>query len=409
MLLGKARAGGFGQSLRLSRDAVDATVRRFACRGERASIFLAPQMTNSGAPHVLMDVVEEFASRPGSVRLLCPHIVPEIRERTEVCGARVERAAAVLGPTLLGLQLGLRRDHFVLMNTVAVPRNYQEFILASLRSGRLAHAYWYIHEDVDQLPGAAPFLLEPGVQSLIGPLAEQGQLTLLAPSRKVKAQYDSLFSTDRTRLMPYKVPVFGNDTSPRPATDYATVKFLLSGSPTDGRKGHMIAIAAFHEFLKSYYEQRPEAYRPFSLTLVGMTEDFIGQQVSAIGSSVLGERLEIVPMVPQKRALEVTRECNAVLCCSFNEALPLYVLEGMSMGHVVLRNDAAGMEEQLDETVNGFRIDSRDVKQFAGVIEVVLNRRAMPDERLQAMGRASQEMVAGLQPQSYVRTLERLR
>jgi glycogen synthase len=50
-----------------------------------------------------------------------------------------------------------------------------------------------------------------------------------------------------------------------------------------------------------------------------------------------------------------TATCNAVICCSFNEALPLYVLEGMSMGHIVLRNDAGGMEEQLAETVNGFR------------------------------------------------------
>ena len=42
----------------------------------------------------------------------------------EVSGVKVERAAEVLSPTLVRLQLALRKDDFVLMNTVAVSRNY---------------------------------------------------------------------------------------------------------------------------------------------------------------------------------------------------------------------------------------------------------------------------------------------
>jgi glycosyltransferase involved in cell wall biosynthesis len=98
-----------------------------------------------------------------------------------------------------------------------------------------------------------------------------------------------------------------------------------------------------------------------------------------------------------------------VICCSFNEALPLYVIEGMCAGHLVLRNDSAGMEEQLDEGVNGFRIDSNDVRQVARVIERVLNKRTMTDERLQAMGSASQQLVARLRVPSYVDALEQAR
>jgi glycosyltransferase involved in cell wall biosynthesis len=83
------------------------------------------------------------------------------------------------------------------------------------------------------------------------------------------------------------------------------------------------------------------------------------------------------------------------------------VIEAMAMGHVVLRNDSAGMEEQLEEGVNGFRLDSRDIRQMARVLEIVLSRQTMPNERLQAMGRASQERVASLQSASYVEALER--
>jgi len=354
-----------------------------------------------------MEVVDEFADRPGSVRLMSPSIVPEMRERAEARGVRIERTAAVMGPTLVGLQLALQRNDFVLLNTIAVLRNYQEFILHSLQSGKLAHAYWYIHEDIDQVPRAAPFLLEPDFKSLVSRLVDQGRLTLLVPSRKVKAQYDAFFGTDRTQLLRFKIDADAG--AVRPASDYSTLRFLLSGSPTDGRKGHMIALAAFHEFLRTHYETDPDSYRPFTLTLVGMTDDLIGQQISSVGSSVLGEHLEVLPGVPHRKSLEITRACNAVICCSFNEALPLYVLEGMSTGHIVLRNDAGGLEEQLDETVNGFRIDSSDVKQFAGVLEVVLNKHSMTDQRLQAMGRASQEMVAGLRISSYADALAQVR
>ena len=164
-LLAKAREKGFEESLRLGRDVVHATIQRFSRDGEDASIFLSPPMDNSGAPHILMDVVEEFARRPGTVRLLSPLIPPELRERADACGVRVERAAAVIGPDSRRTAARLRKDDFVLMNTVAVERNYLEFILDALRSGKLAHAYWYIHEDRDQLPGLAPFLLEPDFQS----------------------------------------------------------------------------------------------------------------------------------------------------------------------------------------------------------------------------------------------------
>ena len=97
--------------------------------------------------------------------------------------------------------------------------------------------------------------------------------------------------------------------------------------------------------------------------------------------------------------------CNAVICSSFNETGPLYVVEGMRAGHIVLRNDV-GMREQLDDGVNGFRIDSQDVRQFAGVLESVLNKTTMSDRRLQAMGRASQEIVGRLGLRSYVDALE---
>jgi glycosyltransferase involved in cell wall biosynthesis len=408
--LAKAGEKGLRQSLELGGEIVRARVARRSRDGRKAFVFLSPPLNNSGAPLVLMKVVEEFAEHYGSasVRLLAPPRVDE-REFTTVCGVKVERAAEVLGPTLVRLQLALQKDDFVLMNTVAVSMNYVEVVLDLLQTGSLAHAYWYIHEDVDQLPVHAPFLLQPDARSRIGRLIEHGQLTIVVPSRRVKAEYDELFGNAKTKVLPFKLALDTHHMSPRPPGHYSSVRFLMSGKPTDGRKGHVVALAAFHEFMKTYYEPDPDTYRPFTLTLVGMTDDFISAQISSVGTTVLGERLKTFTGVPHERSLEITRDCNAVVCCSFNEALPLYVIEGMCSGHVVLRNGGGGMEEQLDDGVNGFRIDSTDIRQFARVLEQVLNKQTMTDARLQAMGRASQERVARLLIPSYVDALEQAR
>ena len=410
-VLTKAGEKSLRESLQLGGEIVRARVARLSDGRRQVFVFLSPPLNNSGAPLVLMKVVQEFASQYGaaSVRLLAPPLVSEPRERAEVCGVKVERAAEVLGPTLVRLQLALRKDDFVLMNTVAVSRNYLEVVLDLVQTGRLAHAYWYIHEDVDQLPVHAPFLLQPDARSTIGRLMEQGQLTIVVPSKTVKAEYDALFGNAKTRVLPFKIAMDTPHMSPRPLDHYSSVRFLMSGKPTDGRKGHVVALAAFHEFMNAHYKPDPDTYRPFTLTLVGMTDDFIAEQIRSVGSTVLGERLETFAGVPHERSLEITRDCNAVICCSFNEALPLYVIEGMCSGHIVLRNRGGGMEEQLDEGVNGFRIESTDIRQFARVLERMLNKRTMPDSRLQTMGRASQELVARLLIPSYVDALEQAR
>jgi glycosyltransferase involved in cell wall biosynthesis len=406
--LAKAREQGMHETLRLGGGIVRASVARLSDGRRRRFVFLSPHLNNSGAPLILMRIVDEFASQFGNeaVRLLAPPNVAAPQEHAEVGGVKVERAAEVLSPKLVRLQLALRKDDFVLMNTAAILRNYLEVVLDSVQTGRLSHAYWYIHESVNLLPVAAPSLLAPDMQPRIGGLMAQRRLTVLVPSKKVKAEYDDLFGNAQTRILPFKMAVDTQHTAPRPADHYSSLRFLLSGKPTDGNKGHMLAIAAFHEFMKAHYEPDPAAYRPFTLTLLGMTDDYISKQLLSIGSTVLGERLKVFSVVPHEKSLEITRDCNAVICCSFSETGPLYVMEGMNCGHIVLRNNAGGMEEQLDDGVNGFRIDSTDIRQFARVLARLLNRSTMADSQLQAMGRASQELVPRLLISSYVDALE---
>jgi glycosyltransferase involved in cell wall biosynthesis len=407
--LTKARETGLKESFRLGVGIARAKVNRLIGRRRRFFVFLSPPLSQSGAPLLLTEIVYEFATRfgPDSVRLLAPYSIAPPLELLRTAGVRLERAAEILGPRLVRLQLALKKNDFVLMNTAAVSRNYLDVIMDALERGRLAHAYWYIHEDVEHLPFLAPLVLEAGRRSAIARLMAQRRLTILVPSKDVKASYDELFGNPTTRVLQFKQTA--EEVAPRPADDFSSVRFLMSGKPTDGNKGHIIALAAFHELMKAHYELDPDAYRPFTLTLLGMTEDYVAQQIRSIGSTVLGERLHAIAPVPHEQALEITRDCNAVICCSFHETGPLYVTEAMRYGHIVLRSDAGGLEEQLDDGVNGFCIDSTDIRQFAQVLAQVLSKRTMSNSRLHEMGRASQELVARMLIPSYIEALDEAR
>ena len=408
ILLGKAREKGLQESLELGRNIMHA---RLATRDrtERAYVFVSPPMNLSGAPRVLIHVIEEFADtyEAGSIRLLAPQIDDDLRKRITARGVRVERAAAVMGSALVRFQLALRSTDFVLLNTVAVPSNYLTYVLKALRVGQLVQANWYIHEDCALLPTLAPFLLKQDTRRVICSLVNSERLRVYVPSQRTKGQYDHLFCTEKTRILP---PLLSNDGNMeyREADEYRSLRFLLSGRPTDGLKGHMLALAAFHEFLRTYHAQNPSNYRKFTLTFVGMTDDYVSSQIVSVGKSILGDSFRAIGEVTFDEAFKITRECNAVICCSFNETFNLSVAEGMTVGHVVLRNDSGGMTEQLDDGVNGLRIDSRDVRQFAGAIERVLNKTSTQDLVLQMMGRASQERVAGWR-HAYVDALNDLR
>jgi glycosyltransferase involved in cell wall biosynthesis len=306
---------------------------------------------------------------------------------------------------LIERQLGLRKDDFVLLNSSAVSPSYRGYVIRALASGQLHHVVWIIHEDVEQLAFVAPDLLDSEYRAQLRSLLRTGQLTIFTPSRSTKEDYDELFGVSKVRRLRLRVELPERYQHPRTVDEYRRVDFLLTGGPRDGRKGHMIALFAFQRFLRSYRDLHPERYRRFSLSLIGIGEDYVSQQCRLLGTSLLGDRVRIFPPVRHEDAIAVAQRCNAVICCSFNEAFPLFVAEAMAMGHVVVRNDVGGADEQLADRVNGFRIDSANVVQFGDTLEQILNVEKTPDEHLHRMGQASQRMIEPYLNASYLPAL----
>lgn len=387
-----AKKKGIRRSLLLGKDIIRGQVQKRTSKSGRF-VFIAHPMDNTGAPLVLLQIIDEVIEKYGArrVRLITPYIDKKIRARLIKKGIRIEKAAQ-MGFHLTAAQLALQKNDFVFMNTVAVYDNYRDVAINMLAHDRIKKLHWFIHEDEQQLRVVMPVLESKQQVSKIGKLARSNKLQIYVPSLRVKKFYDELFETDTVENIPLLVDVPDEYRGAKTADHYKKLAFYISGTPSDGRKGQLIALAAFQEFALKYYAPNPENYRDFSLHLVAIGNDYISQQIKSIGTSTLGERLHVYPSLPRHEALGVANDCNVSICCSLNETFALYIAEGMLMGHIILRNDTAGVDEQLKDGKNGYLITD-DIPQFAYAIEHLLNKKTNTDDDLQAMGEVSQTIM----------------
>jgi glycosyltransferase involved in cell wall biosynthesis len=355
-------------------------------------VFIAHQLDNSGAPIVLMDMVREFASLvpPGRTRLITfPPIDKDNVRTVRSWGVRVE----VLMHSWS--QLGIQPADFVLMNTLAVPPVYQDQVLRMLEIGRLHEAHWYIHEDEPEMN------FDSALEKRIRDLLRQGKLKLLVPGAKAAANYRRYFDDEPgVSLFNYRFSLDERYRRHVTDDDFDAIKFHLTGTANDGRKGHMLVLSAFQELLCRYDVDGP-GYRPFEVHMIGLGTDFLSRQIVALGGQVLGHRFRHLPKLSRTEALAAIAACNVGICYSLRECLPANIQESLFMGHVVLRNDCSGIDEQLEVGRNGWLLDSDDIGQFADTLEAVLNRETTTNARLAAMGRRSQEMVAPFERLTY--------
>lgn len=398
-----ARQKGIKRSVKLAGGIIRNQLKRRTLPKTKDYIFISHPIDNSGAPLVLLQIIDEVRQKYGSrnIRVLAPYLSSNNSRDLSRKGIRVQKSA-VMSPRLTGAQLSVKKDDFVFMNTAAIYENYRNYIFNLLGANRLKHAYWFIHEDIAQLNVVAPQLTAKENIKKIQKLTKSGKLTILVPSKRVKEDYDKLFGIDSVVNIPLRVNVPEKYTVPRKENDYSKINFLLSGAASDGRKGQLIALAAFQKFMDTYYRDHPEKYRDFSLQLVSIGDDYVSTQIKSVGRSVLRKKLKIYPALPRNEALAITAKCNAVICCSLNETFALYVAEGMLMGHVVLRNDSAGIDEQLKDGINGYFINSQDINQFALIIEKLLNQHATSDKDLYKMGNESQQLMQPYTKSNYL-------
>jgi glycosyltransferase involved in cell wall biosynthesis len=354
----------------------------------RKYFFFSHPIDHTGAPLVLIDVIKDFAKHidKRDINLVYPGGEKSLLNSIHKMGVILDKMVMGIGSRVIHGQLGIRADDFVLLNTVAVYPNYRDYTFGLLERGKLKKVTWFIHEDKPELR-----FEDKGLIRRIKQLIDADLLDIYVPSRQTMEDYNTFFNTKKVRIVTLRVTVPDRYRITHTKDDFNTIKFVISGTPSDGRKGQLLAIAAFSKFLNKYQTKELTKYRDFELHLISIGDDYISQQIKSIGDGLLSKHIHYYPKVSKQEAMSITSSCNATICSSLNETFALYVAEGMMMGHVLLRNSSSGKAEQIVDKKNGFIINSNDIDQFALSIAHLLTK-DLSETNLLKMSKASQEI-----------------
>ncbi|HSW70359.1 MAG TPA: glycosyltransferase [Gammaproteobacteria bacterium] len=373
------------------------TLDRIRSDGERV-ILISHPIDETGAPLVLLSIADDFAKKfsPSKIHIASSGIKKYLLRGLLSKGYVFHRIAEGVGRRIIHAQLNVKFDDFVLLNTVAIHNSYKEYVFKLLEEKKLKKATWFIHEDKPEIR-----LTNKTEVKRVRALLESGKLDIRVPSIQTAKEYNSFLNSGRVLSTTLRVEVPEQYKSERKLSDYEKIDFTISGTPSDGRKGQLLFLAALARFELIYKTKSPTNYRDYGATFVSIGDDYISEQIKAVGLAQLGKDFKYYEKIPREDALEIAHKCNVTVCTSLNETFALYVAEGMMMGHVILRNHSSGWNEQMKDGVNGYLVKDLDVEDLSKKIEKILNKKSHPNKKLMEMGKSSQEIARSFETADY--------
>ncbi len=350
-------------------------------------VVISHQLDYSGAPYVLMDLVSDMVKKYPDISRKMRFITSTPFENSNVLKLKHIGINTEIY-TGLNFAIDYNPGDIVILNTFAMTPQVMHSTFNALEKGTVKEVYWYGHEATPE------GFIDNKTKLLVRDNLDKGKIKLFSVSEATKKEYQKFFGIDKNI---YKMEFRFNfplgkfrTLSPVDFTD--KLNFILPGSVLDARKGQLPILYAFLDFYDNYYKKNPEKYRDFSLKFVGVDGDnFVIKQLK-LSAKGLGERVKIIGKVPREKSLEYISDSNITICYSIHEAMGIFVYEGMAFGHPIIRNEAAGQEEQLIEGKNGFGVESDDFNGLVCVLEKILNREKVSDEELADMSKVSSDI-----------------
>jgi glycosyltransferase involved in cell wall biosynthesis len=357
-------------------------------------VIVSHQLDMSGGPFVIMDFAKELRTMHPDLPIAFYTFNPVHTDNIAQLNRYGIRAQVFIDRAAV---MDLRKGDVVVFNTVAHSDQLKEAVFSGLEHGRLAKLVWYVHED------EAEYIFNTQETRRIRELMKNGKIEIVTPAVKIRDNYTEHFGhKEAISLQPYKLVSPDKYKRVLKAKDFTDkLSFILPGTMNDGRKGQLPLFYAFTEFYHGYYKKNPKAYRDFELVFVGVTDDFMSRQILKHADKALEGHLKIYPRVTKKENLDLVMKSNITVCYSMREALPLFVFEGMTAGHPILRNDSSGVDEQLVDGKNGYLLDSTDFQQVIEIIEKIINRSHTSDQELASMSKTSHGMAIAQEHNSY--------
>lgn len=186
---------------------------------------------------------------------------------------------------------------------------------------------------------------------------------------------------------------------PEPVIEYATDEIKNSDDVNILFLGELGKRKGIYDLLDVLADMRD---RNVKLMFGGNGE--VDKVISRIAELGVEEKTEYLGWVSGAKKIDVFNIADVFVLPSYNEGLPISILEAMSYGLPILSTTVGGIPEIVENGVNGFLVEPGDKKSLRDFLEnLVLNKA----KRLE-MGEKSQLVVADHLPNSVESQLKKL-
>ncbi len=349
-------------------------------------VLISHQLDNTGAPFVAMDLAFEIQSRAKKIGrklkfIAFTPIKMENIQKLKKAGIDVEVY------TNRNLWLNYNQGDIVILNSFGLSRPITHTVIQAAKSGKLDAFYWYGHEATPER------FVDEDTKEMFKELLENDQAKLYGVSKGSVEAYKEFFETSKnTEVMTFRFNFPNDRFSVKDEKDFDKINFVMTGAVSDGRKGQLPILYAFLNFYNNFYKKNPKKYRDFSLKFIGADDvGYIKKQME-ISAEGLDGKCEIIGQIPHDDVLDLVEKANMTICYSYHESMGIFVYEGMAFGHPIIRNDCYGMEEQIIDGKNGWRVTNVDYQTLCDAIEESLNLEKTSNKKFAEMSKVSEDI-----------------
>ena len=129
-----------------------------------------------------------------------------------------------------------------------------------------------------------------------------------------------------------------------------------------GRGKGVYDIIEAAKYVKDYYPD---------LKIYMAGDGDIEQVKKAVEYADLESQIEILGWIDLDKKMEVMKKVSTILLPSYNEGLPMTILEGMAAGKVIISTNVGGIPEVVTSSENGILIEPGNIKELSnGMLKI---------------------------------------
>lgn len=350
------------------------------------------QLTLGGAQLYLLDLLHELR-RSHPVELTVVSVLDgPLRRKLEGLGVGVHVTSMAPferpGPHLgrigeLAAWVGVGNFDVVFVNTATSGASYGAEVAHALG----LPAVWAIHESFP--PGILWGDLMDEVREITEGTLAQARFGIFEADA-TRRIFEPLIGAERCLTIPYGVDT-GPIESARAALDVAEARaeagvgpdeqIVLCVGTIEPRKAQVPLAQAFSMVAARHPDAR--------LVFVGARDDHHTEELEdVVAESASADRIELIPITPDVQTWYGI--ADLLVCASDVESLPRTVLEAMLWGTPVLATSVFGLPELIDDGVNGWLCEARDLEALADGLTRALGT---PAEKRDRIAIAARELV----------------